>query len=669
MFEKGDLAEALRHAVPLAGETDREPPQALGTPRPRENLQISPQRGVARSAFNFGPDVNDHLRKLYRAAFEQLKAQNRVDEAAFILAELLGASEEAIAFLEKHGRLRLAAEMAEARNLSPGLVVRQWFLAGDTNRAVLFARKSGAFGDAVARLERGGHVDEANALRLQWGDSLAQAGAYRAAVEAVWPDEAARPIALDWIQRGIALGGVAGARLLARYIALEPANREAWQGTVEELLDDDDNENAAARHAFAESLERGDTEASYSAARMMARAAVRSLARDAATGAHRAEPHQYRRLLDLASDAALRADAAALPPAPSKPEPGTPGQPLQFVIESGDTTGLPVLDAAILPDGSCVAALGESGIRILSRSGRIRAVLNQPAYRLVLADSRSRALALAPRGEVMRLAHLNFASCQASHWDEAALQLGADTYDGSQWIAASSTELLSIDTLAVKPGGLWSSGDTSGHIVMLARAVDRVAALVHSSGTTDAWNQPCEPWEKTEIWRFEGTPLVLRERKRVPPPISGAFEPQRALTPLGKLLVAARQAATRAAPQAALVSSDDASSPTGPDPSKPILLGHNQRVAHLGDESIGQTPMPPVSSDSWIAVGTRGEDGMRCFLLDEKLLLVRAVFVLHGASQLGIRLSEDDLILCDDVGRLLVYDCVHRVLRRDFRLT
>jgi hypothetical protein len=59
---------------------------------------------------------------------------------------------------------------------------------------------------------------------------------------------------------------------------------------------------------------------------------------------------------------------------------------------------------------------------------------------------------------------------------------------------------------------------------------------------------------------------------------------------------------------------------------------------------------------------------MRCFLLDEKILQVRAIFTLHGASRLTIRLSDDDLILCDDAGRLLVYDCVRRVLRRDFRL-
>ncbi|HEX8834955.1 MAG TPA: hypothetical protein VF719_12175 [Abditibacteriaceae bacterium] len=287
-------------------------------------------------------------------------------------------------------------------------------------------------------------------------------------------------------------------------------------------------------------------------------------------------------------------------------------------------------------------------------------MINEPAYRLVMADSGSRALALAPRGEVVRLAHIDFASCQASHWDEAALQIGANTYDGSQWLAASSTELLSVDTLAAKPGALWSSGETSGHVVTLARAVDRVAALVYSSGTTDAWNQPCEPWEKTEIWRFEGTPLVLRERKNVPPPIAGAFNPQPALTPLGKLLVAACQASP--------VSSVDVSSPVVADLSKPILLGHNQRVAHLGDASIGQTPLPPVSSDSWIAVGTYAEDGMRCFLLDEKILQVRAIFTLHGASRLTIRLSDDDLILCDDAGRLLVYDCVRRVLRRDFRL-
>jgi len=61
--------------------------------------------------------------------------QIHIDEAAFVLAELLHADVEAIALLERHGRLRAAAELAEARPVPPALAVRAWLLAGDAARS------------------------------------------------------------------------------------------------------------------------------------------------------------------------------------------------------------------------------------------------------------------------------------------------------------------------------------------------------------------------------------------------------------------------------------------------------------------------------------------------------------------------------------------------------
>ena len=61
-----------------------------------------------------------YLYQLYHASYKRLEAQNRIEEAAFVLAELLHANEQAVALLERHGKLKLAAELAEGRysNLS-----------------------------------------------------------------------------------------------------------------------------------------------------------------------------------------------------------------------------------------------------------------------------------------------------------------------------------------------------------------------------------------------------------------------------------------------------------------------------------------------------------------------------------------------------------------------
>src|SRR6185369_2297548 len=153
MFERGDINEALKHAIPLGDLTSLTQAPALGGRCVSKRITILPGRARNVRGIGLGTDVMSYLYQLYRASFKRLEAQNRIEEAAFVLAELLRANEEAVAFLERHGRLRLAAELAEGRELPPGLVVRQWFIAGDIKRAVAIARRTRAFADAVARLE------------------------------------------------------------------------------------------------------------------------------------------------------------------------------------------------------------------------------------------------------------------------------------------------------------------------------------------------------------------------------------------------------------------------------------------------------------------------------------------------------------------------------------
>jgi hypothetical protein len=100
-------------------------------------------------------------------------------------------------------------------------MVRQWILAGEPVRAVLIARRTGAFSGAIVRLEKS-HPDLAQTLRREWAERLAEAGDYAGAVEALWPLEALRPAALPWIDQAISLGGPAAGRMLARKIGLLP---------------------------------------------------------------------------------------------------------------------------------------------------------------------------------------------------------------------------------------------------------------------------------------------------------------------------------------------------------------------------------------------------------------------------------------------------------------
>lgn len=273
MFDSGDLDDALRHAIPLGTGSDKPKPLALNVPTPRADLSIHTTQSEASSTLGFGENVYEALRRRYRKAVEQLEKQGRIKEAAFVLAELLGASEEAVSFLEKHGEYKLAAELAEGRNLDPAMVVRQWILAGNRDRAVLIARQTGAFAAAIARLEPA-HPEQAAVLRVLWANQLAASGAYGAAVQTIWPVEGARHLARDWIDRGIAIGGAIGARLLATKAWLVPDEFGSVVEIVKALPRDETDEAIDTWKALALSVLANPTSKTM---RILARASLRAL--------------------------------------------------------------------------------------------------------------------------------------------------------------------------------------------------------------------------------------------------------------------------------------------------------------------------------------------------------------------------------------------------------
>ena len=246
MFERGDLDEALRHAIALGEESERDAGPALGAPSPRRDLAISPHRGALGTSLYSTPDLFEELRRRYRKAFEDLESRGEIDKAAFVLAELLHAHEEAVSFLERHGRLRLAAEIAEARDLPAGLVVRQWFLANEPARAVAIARARDAFREAIRRLEASGHNAEAEALAILCADHLASIGDYSAAVGTIWRIPRARPLAREWLDRAIAIGGAAAGRAAIQKMQLVPEAFPEVRDVVLGLLREPEEEDAIA---------------------------------------------------------------------------------------------------------------------------------------------------------------------------------------------------------------------------------------------------------------------------------------------------------------------------------------------------------------------------------------------------------------------------------------
>jgi hypothetical protein len=625
MFERGDIESALRHAIPLdEGLRGVPSPAALAPPRPRSSLSINP--GVTRASSSTPFSLYSDLKQLYRRAFERLEAQGRFREAAFLLAEVMNAHEEAVAFLEKHGELKLAAEMAEARDLPPGLVVRQWFLAGDRERALRIARRRGAFADAVSRLERSQKIEEARLLRMHWASGLAEAGDYAAAVDVAWSVPEARRLAHQWMDRAILQGGEVGGRMLARKAGVSPEPFAPLRDAALELLESRDSERIAARLAFAESLAQGTRNPQ---AQTLARAALRAIARDSTVSSvHRMSTADFRKLADFAADGALRADAPAL----ELPEKRSwiARRTLDLEIPAWDVGSLAVHDAALLPDGRLAVALGEMGVRLLSRAGRTAAELDQPAHRLVPSDHGDRAIVLARRGEVWKLSRLDFAARRSEPWCDARLDAWAEGYDGHLWYVAGPDGFVAVETSGARFDGPWGLGDLSGPILAIARSRSNASLLV-------AGREP-------EVWLYELPSFTLRQREAVPE-IDAPYV-WRGISPRG--VTAQLWIQEEGAPQ--------------------VCLETPGAVGFCFDLTPPCQVENPRIAGEWVAVPVHELGGLRVYLMHRSRSAVAGTFTLERTTRAAIRLTHESLTLADDLGRVLVIDLDHGQVVRNLRL-
>lgn len=679
MFDGNQLDEALRHAIPLGGGVeDALRRLSLSLPAPRQSLALRPTPRGGGSSLDFGSGIYEALKARYRRAFERLRDQGDFEKAAFVLAELLHADEEAVSFLEQHGKLTLAAELAEARGLPAGLVIRQWFLARDRARALRLARRSGAFADAVTRLAAS-HPAEANALRLLWADELASAGAYPAAIDVVWPLVEARDLAADWLDRAIAIGGPTSARMLVRKARLLPNSFAEVRDRVLALAGDEELSRPTLEALATELLAEEPTPE----LRVLMRVAARRLLHELAAAERSGEGHvasgarssSLLRLLELCGDPALRIDAAPILSSKKAAarEAGTfdaeedtarrvhlalalRPQPLVLTWAEGDRGALPIFDALVLPDGKLLIALGELGAWLLARDGRVLTRFSEPAHRLVASDHGDRAIALAPRGEVMRLSRIDLLGKRARHWCDVAIDHFADEYDGAIWMVSRRDTVYAIEANAAGWQHAWKVDEAGATIVDLRRDAQFLSVWFARSHmeprSGDATIPSSEPAllrfsvETTaEVWRYELPSLTLRRRVNVPltgtQVTAGAVAPPGAVMawlsrgagePTAEVLVGEswRRLPLRYAPLTAAISRLDAQWLVA---AEPLELAEDAAAPDAPEE-------PGV--------------GVALHLYDLSALACRAQLRLPGSRRAGARLQHQHLLVFDELGRLLV---------------
>jgi hypothetical protein len=578
------------------------------------------------------------------AMFQRLEAQGRIEEAAFVLAELLRADAEAVAFLERHGRLKLAAELAEGRNLPPGLQVRQWFVAGDRARAMALAQRHGVFADVGVRLEREGRTEEARAWRLLWADALADAGDMLGAAEVVTMVPGAESLAVGWLDAAIAQGGPTGARALVRKLGLRVDAFAEIRDRAVALLAETHVEGVPERVAFAEALCAGrPTPETVALARPAARALVRDLALH---GAGRLPPRTIERVVVASADGALRTDM------PSTPERRTATlasrtEPLVLEWPATDVGRIAATDAAFLPDGRVVVALGEIGLRVYHRDGRLLAHFDQPAERMAISDVGDRLIALAKRGDTQRLARVDLLHRRAESWCEAPVNAFAEDYDGRWWFVdvveddlGAFGHFYGIDAAAPRWEALWRVPELTANTIQ--RHGGRLEILGGFGGG----------FGKLERFSYELPSLTLRAREELPSH-EGYISTGGGVDDKGEAVSTKwcinPQEAGREGPCVALF---DNAHPKG----APL------DVADLNTRMVGLTR-------DWIALACPPENGgSTATLLDRRTLVPKLRVRLRSATTIRARVTQQAMTLADDRGRVIVIDIVDGLVLRDLRI-
>ncbi|MBV6699147.1 bpX6 domain-containing protein [Kitasatospora aureofaciens] len=501
-FEERRWEDALRDAIRLdGGDTGgrpywfsrRLPRRFAGPLRPTPDLGDRP-RVVGPIS---GPTVHRHLTDLYRQAAETLDREGRIDEAAFVLADLLGTPAEAVALLDRHGRTAQAAELAEGRRLAPDLVVRLWWRAGERERAVRIAHHHAAFAPAVERLT---DTDPraARDLRAAWVEHCRTLGDRLGAVEAAWPDETLRPTVAADLRDAVALGGPVRGRALAHLLALGAG--DATRGLARTVLDGGGEASGCLALATAlADLPAADPAADRELTTAALRAAVRAGGFD---GSHdvRTERALYERLLKRADPLA---GADLLRPRRSARPVGEGPVGEAPVITAADRPGtLPVRDAARLDSGAVLVACGQAGVRLLAPDGRTRVRWDVPADQLVLADHGGTALLVARYGEVHEIVHLDLATRAVRPWTALRVREIVPSFDGRLLITVDEDGITVLDTHTPRPTAVWRElGGGQRTLGRIARSSAGCTAVVQTraegrmAGMTELWHWDQPGWE------------------------------------------------------------------------------------------------------------------------------------------------------------------------------
>jgi hypothetical protein len=409
------------------------------------------------------------------------------------------------------------------------------------------------------------------------------------------------------------------------------------------FLEDESFEQQETRASFAEALSEG---ANTKETQTLARVAARAILRDVGQNASALTAKQFNRLIKVTADGPLRTD---MPPFPVESE-----QPVSSLLSveyaAADCGSIPVPDALLLANGRMLVALGEVGVRLLTRDGRTVTHFDQPADKLVISDNSDRAIALARRGQVWRLSRLDLISWRSEDWCDTQIDAFAPNYDGSLWFVGAKGDFYAIDAHSKSFEALWRVPDAGARVAMVARSETSCSFLTLSSD-----------WSEVEQWLYRLPMLTLRSR-------TSARKLSDNLIRLDYCDAISSEGVYVDQSHYGLVDPDQPQSVT-PLPSVSLRLFKDEQEKLelvVGDESCD--PLVPEVFGGRVVSPVLEIEGIRVRVVDFETKDVTAHLFFAGANEVSTRLMENTLTLADNLGRVIVVDLRRNCLIRNFRI-
>ncbi|UXM95095.1 bpX6 domain-containing protein [Bartonella sp. HY329] len=452
MFEQGDIENALRHAIPFSSSQSDGGPM-FGVPRPRDNLQLGAKQ-VGGPSINIDEDARKMLTSYYRRAFTTLDKQGRIEEAAFVLAELLDERLEALDYLEKNDRSDKAAELALAWDMSSDIIVRLYCLAGKWDWAIAVARRDHAFAAAVLRLER----DKSSAsvrLRKEWAFFEAENGNLMSAIQIIWPLKNQRDLALQWLLLAEKSDGELAAAALVKRAILLSDTVEDYRTKITQIIEDKNPKVFAALISEIDKafLNGDSSEGLIFLTRFITRPALLRHQQNA----FYLEKQKFLRLLHASKQFAFGADLPQTGWGQNSLEAFSADNICQF---KAPTNGRPldIHDIVYVSEGRFIAALGDGGVVLLDDLGHELAFYDVPASQLVVSASGNIVLLLMQRDNLYRATRLNLNDNSLTPLKNLALQAMTRDFDGVSWSVALTDGFIHVLDTARGLKSLWKSG-------------------------------------------------------------------------------------------------------------------------------------------------------------------------------------------------------------------